>query len=88
MKKKTLGFLMIILLTLTPISAQETVKVMFSNLLNSPLENSVPNRTYDLPYVLSDYKPDLVLRCELYNTFEASVLLNTTMIAINPNYDF
>jgi len=86
MKKKNVGFFIITLFTLT-VSAQETVKVMFYNLLNYPLENTIPNRIYDLSYILSDYQPDLFLVCELNNITGAMVLLNTTKIAINSNYE-
>ncbi|MBU2920101.1 hypothetical protein KO504_01985 [Winogradskyella psychrotolerans] len=86
MKKKIVGFFIITLFTLT-VSAQETVKVMFYNLLNYPLENTIPNRIYDLSYILSDYQPDLFLVCELNNITGAMVLLNTTKIAINSNYE-
>lgn len=41
MKKKTFSFFILILFTLTSISAQEMVKVMFNNSLSSPIENAV-----------------------------------------------
>ncbi len=87
MKKKNLGFFIIALFTLTSISAQETVKVMFYNLLNYPLEDAVPNRLTDLSYILSDYEPDLFLVCELNNSTGANDVLNTTKSAINSNFE-
>ncbi|MBU2928236.1 hypothetical protein [Winogradskyella psychrotolerans] len=45
MKKKTFSFFILILFTLTSISAQETVKVMFNNSLSSPIKNAVHNLT-------------------------------------------
>ena len=53
MKKKRLGFLVVMLLTILNVSAQETFKVMFYNLLNYPLEDAVPNREDDLDFIKS-----------------------------------
>lgn len=87
MKKKFLSFFIITLFTLSHISGQETVKVMFYNLLNYPLEDAVPNRLTDLSYILSDYQPDLFLVCELNNISGAIDVLNTTQSAIHPNFE-
>ena len=64
MKKKILGFLTISLCAVLNVSAQETVKVMFYNLLNYPLETAVPNREDDLGLIRSDYQPDLFLETQ------------------------
>ncbi|WP_179352021.1 T9SS type A sorting domain-containing protein [Winogradskyella vidalii] len=87
MKKKILGVFAIIIVTFSNLSAQETVKVMFYNLLNYPSENSVPNRIDDLSYILSDYHPDLFLVCELNNINGAIEVLNATKSAIDSNFE-
>jgi len=87
MKKKRLGFLVVMLLTIINVSAQETFKVMFYNLLNYPLEDAVPNREDDLEFILSDYQPDLFLVCELNNSTGADNVLGITRTAINSNYE-
>jgi len=87
MKKKILSFVVISLLTFVNISAQETFKVMFYNLLNYPLEDAVPNREDDLEFILSDYQPDLFLVCELNNVTGANNVLNITRTAINSNFE-
>lgn len=87
MKKKRLGFLLVMLLTMLNVSAQETFKVMFYNLLNYPLEDAVPNREDDLEFILSDYQPDLFLVCELNNSTGADNVLAITKTAINSNYE-
>ncbi|WP_369993268.1 T9SS type A sorting domain-containing protein [Winogradskyella sp.] len=87
MKKKILGVLMISLIGILNVSAQETFKVMFYNLLNYPLEDAVPNREDDLAFILADYQPDLFLVCELNNITGANNVLNITRSAINPNFD-
>lgn len=75
------------LFTFTYVSAQETVKVMFYNLLNYPLEDAVPNRITDLSYILGDYQPDLFLVCELNNITGAIDVLNAAKSAINSNFE-
>lgn len=87
MKKKFLGVFILLAFTIHGLSAQETVKVMFYNLLNYPLEEAVPNRINDLTYILSDYQPDLFLVCELNNISGAIDVLNTTRAAISPNFE-
>ena len=87
MKKKIFGFFIIMFVTFSTVSAQETIKVMFYNLLNYPLEDAVPNRLDDLAYILNDYKPDLFLVCELNNVTGAIDVLNTTKTAINSDYE-
>ncbi|MBF8150812.1 hypothetical protein ITJ86_12945 [Winogradskyella sp. F6397] len=75
------------LFTIAQVSSQETIKVMFYNLLNYPLEDAVPNRLTDLSYILSDYEPDLFLVCELNNITGAIDVLNTTKSAIDTNFE-
>ncbi|WP_458627135.1 T9SS type A sorting domain-containing protein [Winogradskyella sp. PC D3.3] len=87
MKKKFLSFFIILQFTLFNVSGQETVKVMFYNLLNYPLEDAVPNRLADLSYILSDYQPDLFLVCELNNIVGAIDILNTTQSVIDSNFE-
>ena len=83
MKKKLLVFLVAMLLAYPNVSAQETFKVMFYNLLNYPLEDAVPGREQDLAFILADYQPDLFLVCELNNITGANNVLNITRTAIN-----
>ena len=87
MKKKILGFFMILCFTFSQVSAQETVRVMFYNLLNYPLEDAVPNRINDLIYIIEDYQPDLFMVCELNNISGAMDVLNVTKSAINSNFE-
>ena len=87
MKKKILGFFTLSLFTILNVSAQETFKVMFYNLLNYPLETAVANREDDLDFILSDYQPDLFLVCELNNITGATNVLNITRAAISPNFE-
>ena len=87
MKKKISVFFATVLLVYSNVSAQETFKVMFYNLLNYPLEDAVPGREQDLAYILADYQPDLFLVCELNNITGANSVLNITRSAINPNFE-
>tara|TARA_R100001369_G_scaffold92446_1_gene137594 strand:+ start:198 stop:1472 length:1275 start_codon:yes stop_codon:yes gene_type:complete len=87
MKKKILGFLTLGLCAILNVTAQETVKVMFYNLLNYPLETAVANREADLEFILSDYQPDLFLVCELNDVTGANNVLAITRTAINSNFE-
>ena len=87
MKKKILVFLILCLCTILSVSAQETFKVMFYNLLNYPVEDAVPNREDDLEFILSDYQPDLFLVCELNTITGANTVLDITRSAINSNFE-
>ena len=87
MKKKITVFFTVCLCSIVSISAQETFKVMFYNLLNYPLEDAVPNREADLEYILADYQPDLFMVCELNNITGATNVLNITRTAINSNFE-
>ena len=87
MKKRILGFLTLSLFTILNVSAQETFKVMFYNLLNYPLKTAVAYPEDDLELILSDYHSDLFLVCELNNITSASKILNITKTAINRNFE-
>ena len=87
MKKKILSVLTLLLISLSSVSAQESFKVMFYNLLNYPLEDAVPNRINDLAYILNDYQPDLFLVCELNNISGAVDFLNTAKSAISNDFE-
>ncbi|WP_422104146.1 T9SS type A sorting domain-containing protein [Winogradskyella sp.] len=87
MKKKILGFLLVVLCFNFKVSSQETFKVMFYNLLKYPDEVAVPNRENDLEFILSDYQPDLFLVCELNNSTGANTVLNITRSAISPSFE-
>ncbi|WP_299361711.1 hypothetical protein [Winogradskyella sp.] len=87
MKKKILGFFIITACTLLKVSAQETFKVMFYNLLNYPENDAVPNREDDLEFILSDYQPDLFLACELNDITGANNVLDITRTAINLDFE-
>ncbi|WP_299114190.1 T9SS type A sorting domain-containing protein [uncultured Winogradskyella sp.] len=87
MKKKALGFFIIGWFININVSAQETFKVMFYNLLNYPLENAVPNRQADLGFILFNYQPDLFLVCELNNINGANNVLDITRLALNSNFE-
>jgi hypothetical protein len=87
MKKTSIRFLFICLFTTLNVSAQETLKVMFYNLLNYPLETAVANREDDLEIILSDYQPDLFIVCELNNSTGANNVLNIARAAINTDFE-
>ena len=87
MKKKLIGCFALMILFWIEVSAQETFKVMFYNLLNYPIEDAVPNREDDLEFILSDYQPDLFLVCELNNITGANNVLNITRSAISSSYE-
>ena len=87
MKKKLIGLVATVFLVCLNVSAQETFKIMFYNLLNYPLEDAVPGREQDLAFILTDYQPDLFLVCELNNITGANNVLNITRSAINPNFE-
>ncbi|WP_179346566.1 hypothetical protein [Winogradskyella ursingii] len=87
MSRKCFIFILAACFTITHGTAQDTFKVMFYNLLNYPLEDTVPNREDDLAFILSDYQPDLFLVCELNNSTGANTILNITRTAINSNFE-
>jgi endonuclease/exonuclease/phosphatase family metal-dependent hydrolase len=87
MKKKLIGLFTISILVCFNVSAQETFKVMFYNLLNYPLEDAVQNREDDLEFILADYQPDLFLVCELNNSTGATNVLNIVKSAVNSDFE-
>jgi len=86
MKKKLLCIPLLIF-SLSVVSAQETFKVMFYNLLRYPNETTFPNRNDDLEIILSDYLPDLFLVCELNDAAGANTILNITRSEISSDYE-
>jgi len=66
--------------------AQETIKAMFYNLLNFPLQEPVASRLNELETILNDYKPDLFMVCEVNNASGANMILNRMQQSINTNY--
>ena len=64
--------------------SQETFKVMFYNLLNFPLQEP-QSRIQHLDLILSDYKPDIFMVCELNNAEGALGILNVLQ-TINADY--
>lgn len=76
----------IAILNVTGLTAQETLNVMFYNLLNFPLEDAVPNRIQYLETILIDYQPDVFMVCELNNESGANSILNVIQNNVNPNF--
>ena len=86
MKERIFTILTILVFTINGLFAQETINVMFYNLLNFPLQSVPANRINDLEVILTDYQPDLFLICELNNVEGANSILNVMQQSINPNY--
>ncbi|SHH52620.1 T9SS type A sorting domain-containing protein [Winogradskyella jejuensis] len=86
MKKKIIGFGIVLLFGFCGY-AQETFKVMFYNLLNYPLENTLPNREDNLEFILGSYQPDLLLVCELNNETGANSVLSIAQNIISSDYE-
>lgn len=76
---------MLCIMSINGLQAQESFKLMFYNLLNFPLEDAVPNRLQYLELVLEDYRPDIFMVCELNNESGANTILNALQF-LNPNY--
>ncbi|WP_223033322.1 endonuclease/exonuclease/phosphatase family protein [Hanstruepera marina] len=87
MKKKLHIIWIVYILNITIGFSQETFNVMFYNLLNFPLEDAVPNRLNDLETILSDYKPDIFMVCELNNEEGANTILQLIQDRVNPNFE-
>ncbi|MBR9845993.1 MAG: hypothetical protein GYB35_07760 [Algicola sp.] len=85
MKKKICLVLMLVVIAVHGLHAQENFKLMFYNLLNFPLEDAVPNRLQNLELILTDYRPDLFMVCELNNETGANDILSTLQF-LNPDY--
>ncbi|SDS21687.1 Por secretion system C-terminal sorting domain-containing protein [Formosa sp. Hel1_31_208] len=85
MIKKLYLFVMAWMFTIATLSAQETFKLMFYNLLNFPLEDAVPNRIQYLDIIIDDYIPDIFMVCELNNQQGADTILSLLQF-YNPNF--
>jgi len=68
------------------LSGQTDFKVMFYNLLNYPEEDAVANREQDLQLILSDYRPDLFLACELNNESGANAILDLLQNSVSDKF--
>lgn len=86
MKKKICLVLMLCIITLNGLHAQENFKLMFYNILNFPLEDAVPNRIQYLDAILDDYRPDIFMVCELNNSNGAQTILSSLQF-LNPDYE-
>ena len=86
MKERIRNILVILVFTINGLFAQETINVMFYNLLNFPLQSVPADRINDLEIILNDYQPDLFLVCELNNIEGANSILNVMQQSINSNY--
>ncbi|WGD34231.1 T9SS type A sorting domain-containing protein [Olleya sp. YS] len=84
MKKKIL--FIVLLLNFSGVLAQDTFKTMFYNLLNFPLQEPASARLNELETILTDFKPDLFMVCELNNSSGANGILSMMQQAINTNY--
>ncbi len=60
----------------TTLQAQDTIKVMYYNLLNFPDAGAI-NRQDTMERIFAHVRPDVLLVCELQNVEGANVLLNT-----------
>ena len=87
MKEKIFNILTILIITVNGLFAQETINVMFYNLLNFPLQTTPANRIDHLEAILSDYQPDLFMVCELNNETGADEILTMMQQSINSNYN-
>ena len=65
--------------------AQETVNVMFYNLLNFP-DTAPGGRSEILRNIFTEFKPDLFLVCELQNESGADEILNISLNYSTNNY--
>lgn len=83
MKKQLLIIIIAFSCALNNVTAQETFKVMFYNLLNYPLQDA--SKLQYLEVILEDYNPDLFMVCELNNQAGADAILSSLQF-INPNY--
>lgn len=83
MKKKLVALLVIFITSFNGITAQETFKTMFYNVLNFPLQSA--SKIDELGTIVSAYNPDLFMVCELNNVQGADLIL-TELQEINPNY--
>lgn len=82
--KHLLNIVLIFLFSVQVLSAQETFKAMFYNVLNFP-DQAPASRIDDLAIVLSDYQPDIFMICELNNESGGNTIL-TELQNINSNF--
>lgn len=81
---RKLQILILILVSYQVVTAQETFKTMFYNVLNFP-DQLPATRIDDLEVVLNNYQPDIFAICELNNETGANTILSTLQ-NINPNF--
>ena len=86
MKKSRILTLLVFVIGLNSLVAQETFKVMFYILLNFPLQDIPPNRIQYLQTILSDYQPDVFMVCELNNEAAGNDILNMIQQSVNATY--
>ena len=84
--KKKLIIICISLFSFYSVSAQDTFKAMFYNLLNFPNQSNPPNRIEDLKDILLESTPDIFMVCELNNASGANSILNMIQQDVNPNF--
>lgn len=87
MKRKLQIIWLLTIFSTTGLFAQETFNVMFYNLLNFPLEDTIPDRIQYLQNILSDYEPDIFAVCELNNDSGANSILTMIQNEINSNFE-
>lgn len=67
------------------VTAQETIKTMFYNLLEYPSASSV-NRDETLQNIIDTYEPDIFMVCELESQQGADLILNVSLNDEGSNY--
>ncbi|MFD2824596.1 T9SS type A sorting domain-containing protein [Lacinutrix iliipiscaria] len=85
--KKHLAILFISILSLNSVSAQDTFKAMFYNLLNFPLQTIPENRIDYLREILIEAQPDIFMVCELNNETGANSIITMIQSDVNSNYE-
>ena len=82
-RKRLILFLMIFWSSIS--YSQETINLMFYNLLNFP-EAPPTNRSDILKVIIDNYQPDLFMVCELQSEAGADMILNTSLKTIDNRY--
>ncbi len=75
---KLKSFTLVLLLAVSSIYAQQTINVMFYNLLEFPI-SSPGGRDVILKNILNEFDPDIFMVCELQNETGADMILNTSL---------
>jgi endonuclease/exonuclease/phosphatase family metal-dependent hydrolase len=75
-----------LVLSCTLIQAQETINVMFYNLLEFPI-SSPGGRDVTLKNILNEFDPDIFMVCELQNETGADMILNTSLNDEGNNFE-